>query len=104
MFNATTVGTTSIQVRWDEVQAIDRNGIITSYEVVNEPLETFGGQIAMYMNITDASTLSLYLESLEEYVEYNITIRAYTSVGAGSFSIPITVRTNEDGKSLPFQN
>ena len=82
------------------MQAIDRNGIITVYEVVYEPLETFGGQISTRRNFTDATTFNLLLGSLEEYVEYNVTIRAYTSVGAGSFSAPITVRTNQSGMLL----
>ena len=38
------------------------------------------------------------LTGLEEYVEYNITVRAYTSVGPGPYSDPpITERTMEDG-------
>ena len=85
-------------MNWSEVPAIDRNGIITQYEVVYEPLETFGGQIAVRTNITDDSTFGILLENLQEYVQYNITVRAYTQVGEGPFSPTITIRTSEAGK------
>ena len=42
------------------------------------------------------------LTELEEYVEYNISVRAYTSVGPGPYSEEVTERTDEDGKKLCF--
>ena len=87
-------------VTWDPVPAIDQNGIITEYEVMYEPLETFGGNISTQrMNVT-APEMSVTLTKLQEFVFYNISVRAYTSVGAGSFSEEMTERTNEDGKKL----
>ena len=92
---------TSIRVTWQQVPAIDQNGIITQYEVMYEPLETFDGQISMRsINITNASVFEVLLEGLEEYVEYNITVRAYTAVGEGPFSTELIVRTLEDGESF----
>ena len=87
---------------WEEVPAIDQNGIIIMYEVQYEPLETFGDQIfTETINIMNASMLATILTGLEEYVEYNITVRAYTSVGPGPYSDPpITVRTLEDGMKI----
>ena len=35
------------------------------------------------------------LEGLEEYVEYSVRIRAYTSVGPGPFSVALANRTLE---------
>ncbi len=75
-----------------------------------DPLETFNGQITTgYENTTNESVLEIALESLQEYVEYNISVRAYTVVGAGPFSDGIVQRTDEDSKSnmqplllLPF--
>ncbi len=40
------------------------------------------------------------LKMLEEYVEYNISVRAYTSVGAGPFSVGIVNQTLEAGKFM----
>ena len=102
--NATVESSTSIRVIWGEVPAIDRNGIITQYEVMYEPLETFG-QLAARTNMTDTnSTFEILIENLQEYVQYSITVRAYTQVGEGPFSPNITFRTREAGKCRLFQN
>ena len=96
---AIAVNSTAIQLSWSEVPAIKQNGIITQYEVVFAPLETFGGQIAATsMNITDTSILFIILDNLQEYVQYSITIRAYTNVGKGPFSTAMIIQTPEDGK------
>ena len=66
------------------------------YEVQYEPLETFGGLI--FTDTTTTTELTTTLTGLEEYVEYNITVRAYTSEGPGPYSDPpVTERTLEDG-------
>ena len=92
---------TAIRVSWEEVPAIDENGIITMYQVQYDPLETFGGLISTTnINITDTSMLSTVLTGLEEYVEYNISVRTYTSAGPGPYSDPVTERTLEDGEKL----
>ena len=92
---------TEIMVSWDEVPPIDQNGTITMYEVDYEPLETFGGQISREsVNTSNSSVTSIVLSGLEEYVDYNISVRAYTSEGAGPYSDPVTERTNEDGIKL----
>ena len=74
---------------------MDQNGIIILYEVQYEPLMTFGGQLmTMAMN---TSNTSIVLGGLQEYVEYNISVRAYTIVGPGPFSPGVDNRTFEDG-------
>ena len=80
---------------WEEVPAIDENGIITNYQVQFEPLQFTETLMTSTVNTTD---LSIVIDSLEEYVEYNISIRAYTSVGPGPYSDPVTERTLEDGE------
>ena len=83
---------------WEEVPPDSQNGEITMYEVQYEPLDTFGGQIStltVTVNITDTSTV---LTGLEEYVEYNISVRAYTSAGPGPYSDPVSQRTQEDSE------
>ena len=85
-------------VTWGPVPAIDQNGIITEYEVMYEPLETFGGNISTQkMNVT-VPEMSVTLTELQEFVFYNISVRAYTSVGAGPFSEDMTERTDDDSK------
>ena len=91
---ATALSSTKIQVNWTEVTEIDQNGIITEYEVMYEPLMTFG-----VLNTSTARTMDVFflLNGLEEYVEYNISVRAYTNDGAGPYSVGIVRRTFEDG-------
>ena len=90
---------TSIVVNWSDVPAIDQNGIITQYEVVYEPLETFEDIIGPgTMNTID---MTVTLSNLQEYVVYNVSVRAYTSAGPGPFSAEIEQRTLEDGNDVP---
>ncbi len=84
-----------IRVNWTDVPDTDQNGVITLYEVMYEPLMTFGGTLnTITVNTTN---LSMTLEGLEEYVEYNISVRAYTNDGPGPYSVGTVVRTLEDG-------
>ena len=98
--NVTTMvlSSTEIKVTWEEVPAINRSGIITMYEVQYEPLEIFDDQISIETVITSGSVLMMNLTGLEEYVEYNISVRAYTSTGPGPYSVDISERTDTDGK------
>ena len=94
----TVMSSTSINVTWDEVPSIDQNGLIVEYEVQNIPQETFGGVIEVEMfNTTD---LFYVLDDLEEFVSYTISVRAYTIVGPGPYSDPITNQTFQDGRLL----
>ena len=97
---AVSVSPTAIQVTWNEVPAIDRNGIITQYEVEYNQT-TFSGATMSATTTVNSSTFTVDLTGLEEYVEYSIRVRAYTSVGAGPYSDVVIERTQEDGKCLP---
>ena len=80
---------------WERVTALDENGIIINYEVQYEPLQFADMLGTASINITN---LSVNIVELQEYVEYNISVRAYTSVGPGPYSDPVTQRTLEDGE------
>ena len=82
-------------VTWEEVPAIDENGIIVNYEIQFVPLQFNETLMPDSINTTD---LFIDITGLEEYVEYDISVRAYTSVGPGPFSAAVTNRTFEDGK------
>ena len=45
---------TSITVMWEEVPPLDQNGVITMYEVLYVPLETFDGTLSV--NVTENIT------------------------------------------------
>ena len=87
---------TSIFVSWEEIPPFDRNGIVETYEVVYNPFDTFDGQLMQEARTT--SELFIVLNDLEEYLDYNITVRGYTSAGPGPFSDTITEMTPEDGE------
>ena len=91
---------TEILVTWEEVPAIDENGVITMYEVEYMPLKTFNGQIATDSVTVDPTLLNTTLTGLEEYVDYNISVRAFTSVGPGPYSDGMVERTLEDGRKF----
>ena len=86
----------NITVMWEEVVPIDQNGVITMYQVLYQPLETFGGAIGpLTVNVTE---LTADLTDLEEYVNYTISVRAYTSAGEGPYSDGVIELTYEDSK------
>ena len=94
--NVSVNSSTAILVTWEEVPDLDQNGIITTYEVLYNPMETFDGElIPQTLNTTDIFT---YLSELEQDVDYNISVRAYTSIGPGPYSEEISATTLEDGR------
>ena len=82
---------------WDPVPEIDRNGIVTQYEVEFNQ-STFNEISTSNLTTTNGSVQMVELEGLEEYVEYSLRVQAYTSVGPGPFSVTVVNRTLEDGK------
>ena len=85
---AITISPFSVNVTWVSVSNISRNGIITTYEVMYMwPLSN--GQLSMnYANTSGAST-QILLDKLMDCVQYNISVRAYTSQGPGPFSASV---------------
>ncbi len=95
--SATAVSSTVISVMWQEVAAIDQNGNITVYEV------TYNGEfdVMNQSNFTDGNTQVLNITGLDEFADYTISVRAYTSMGPGPYSPIALVTTDEDSK---FEN
>ena len=81
----------------DPVLEIERNGIIGQYEVqFNQSALSEISQVNF--TETEAPNLMLLLQNLQEFVEYSIAVRAYTSIGAGPFSPAVNNQTFEDGE------
>ena len=87
--------------------AIDQNGLIISYEVriytslFNIPINLTN--ITIYPSIYPlVKNMNFSATGLEEFVFYNLTVRAYTSVGPGEFSNGILRQTDPTGKSIFF--
>ena len=89
---ALTISSTVIDVQWDPVPISQHNGDIINYEI--ELIQTKFTELRQ----TNGSQLSLALTNLEEFVEYTIRIRAYTSVGFGPFSPNVSNETFMDSK------
>ena len=85
-------------VSWSPVPLRDQNGAIVRYEVMYEPLETFGGNISTLTANVLGSNLSVTLIGLQEFVNYSISVRAYTIIGPGPYSDEVMAGTNEDGE------
>ena len=86
---------TSISVSWEAVQADLQSGIITGYTIKYQSLtENDSGVVPAGPNDRQAN-----LTGLKEFVEYNISILAFTVKGGGPPSV-LTVRTDEDSKSF----
>lgn len=83
----------SVQVVWNEVPTIHRNGIIVMYEVEYNQSDGSDSQI----KTVDADTYVLSLSSLEDFATYLIRVRAYTVVGPGPYSPPVNVTEEQQG-------
>ena len=88
---------TEILVTWDMVPLNDQNGIITLYEVLYQPLETFNETIKAITREVFGTEMSITLTDVQEFVNYTISVRAYTIVGVGPYSEEVMVTTLEDG-------
>lgn len=89
---ATALSSTQILVSWEYV---DQE--ITAYEVLYEAYF----DVPMMLTVNTSLALpekSVILRDLEEYVNYSISVRAYTNENEGPYSVGVTVITMEDGK------
>ena len=94
---ALTNSSTTIEVQWDPVPISERNGDIIDYEI--ELNQTTFPDLPLYgPRYTNGTQLSLVLTGLEEFVEYTVRVRAYTSAGFGPFSPPVSNETFPDSE------
>ena len=91
------VSPTEVEVSWLEVDPIHRNGIIVVYEVDYQPMNDFESEDVTRVNTTNTT---IVLMDLHESVQYNITVRAFTSVGGGPFSNSVASITHEAGMNF----
>ena len=88
-----------ITVRWQNVVGKDRNGIIMGFRIYYKAVGEFAvDKIEKVAVVNGGGTELKVLESLEKFIDYNITVLAFTSKGDGPNSSVITVRTDQDGK------
>ena len=84
---------TSISVSWEAVQTDLQNGIITGYTIKYQSMTENDNGIVP----AEAGDLQANLTGLKEFVDYNISVVAFTVKGDGPPSV-IIVRTDQDSK------
>jgi protein sidekick len=94
--SANETSSTTIVVRWNEVDLLHRNGIIEGYKVyygaLNVPFR--------YKKVPSNATFTTTLTELRKFTQYSIQVLAYTRIGDGILSVPpIVVQTMEDGNN-----
>ena len=92
------ISPTEIAMSWNEVIPIDQNGIIIMYEVDYQPAQLFNGP--MTVDVMNTTNTNILLTNLQESVQYNITVRAYTRIGPGPFSNHVLSFTQEARKFI----
>lgn len=91
------VGSTTVRVSWVPPPADSRNGVITQYSVAYEAVDGEDRERHVVGGIGREHS-SWDLVGLEKWTEYRVWVRAHTDVGPGPESIPVLVRTDEDGR------
>ncbi len=90
---AEATSSTTILVKWGEVEERERNGIIEGYKVY------YGakGVSFQYKRLEGNQTMRTTLTELRKYTKYAVQVLAYTRVGDGELSSPpLQERTYED--------
>lgn len=99
----TNLSSTSLRLHWEAVPYEHANGLILGYilELVKTHIiyKDILNTSSYNITIHGETTLNRVFTSLEMFTDYTYRILAFTSKGNGNFSEPITVRTDEDGKT-----
>ena len=96
---ATPFSPTAVRVQWGTVSAIDRNGVISQYEVLFNQ-STVGNLPRTNIGVNN-SDFSAVVSPLQPFITYTISVRALTSVGHGPLNpSPVVTMTDPSGKSL----
>ena len=96
--SVTVLNSTAMSVQWNKIDPLHENGHIIMYEISYKPITTFNDLLKTLSENTTGNR-SIILVNLQEYVEYAISVRGYTNVGPGPYSIPVSGTTSEDGKT-----
>lgn len=90
---ARSVTANTIDLSWYPPPVESQNGVITSYRLIIVELET------KEKGTLKTSTTKATVENLHPFYTYNISVTAIT-IDVGPYSLPIMVKTLEDGQSF----
>ncbi|OWF40124.1 protein sidekick-like [Mizuhopecten yessoensis] len=98
--NAIPVSSTSVNVSWSDVPALDQNGLISGYKVQYE--SAIENIPPVMQDVPGNQTYSVLIQGLRKFVSYQMQVLAYTRMGDGVLSVPKkTVKTIEDKPGPP---
>ena len=87
MVRTTLLSSVTILVEWQEIAELERNGVITGYEV----LYSYPQGPSQVDSMTELSTT---LRNLAESELYTVQVRGVTSAGPGPYSGPVQTMTD----------
>eukprot|EP00049_Salpingoeca_infusionum_P016342 m.332970 g.332970 ORF g.332970 m.332970 type:complete len:4476 (-) comp16062_c0_seq1:606-14033(-) len=81
----TSVLATSVSVSWDQVAALKQNGVITKYVAQLHQQQSSYADVSSAHKVTEktVTSTSVFFSGLEAYVDYTVTVSAFTAVGEG---------------------
>ena len=95
---ALTKSSTQITVTWQNVIGKHRNGIINGFKIFYQATGEFAeNKTEHLLTVNNGSADLVVLTGLEKYIEYNISVLAFTSKGDGPNSTEVTATTDQDG-------
>ena len=81
----------SVSLSWNEIECIERNGMISNYTV--EFLSLGGSVIAGVLMVNERRFTA---NGLTPFTNYTFRVAGVNSNGAGPFSVPTIIETPED--------
>ena len=94
----------SIDLRWKEINCIDRNTEITGYIVRYGPVSNRNDRSEVTAAGGESGVFTLTLTGLSSFTSYSIQVAGNSDLGPGPFSDAITAMTNADGELTVIAN
>ena len=94
---------TAITIQWQQPPTESHNGPLMGY-IVRYKLAGYPQATWYSHNVTNPAQMSLFLDDLIVWQNYQIQVAAYNEMGVGAFSQSIFVRTKEGKPAAPVRN
>jgi len=105
-FSLKSPNSTSIEATWTDIPTENQFGIILNcylkWKRVDDSRQVQTTKITKITKIP-SQPLSYVIQAMKKYTEYEVMIACATIKGIGPYTRPLTVRTQEDGKSYLFK-
>ena len=97
---ANSTGPTTVALSWQAPHTDEHNGRLLSYTLeysISESPDT-AQEISVPVDSSEGGDQQRVVEGLQPHTTYQFRVRAVNEVGAGPFSNPVVIITQEDGK------